>query len=75
MLPGVIKDGPLGESLNVLKKFSLCSVAAISGQINEFKCSKSLAVGVCEMSPAEATCSGGKGKFVSILHTASDKLW
>ncbi len=74
MLPGVIKAGSLGDALANLQKSSICSIAALSGTSPTFQLSRPLAVGTCDMSPTEVKASGGKGRFILILHTAEDKL-
>ncbi|EUB61565.1 Ligatin [Echinococcus granulosus] len=74
MMPDVIRDGPLGGHVNSLQKSSICSVAAIPEKAAHGKCSKPLAVGICNMSATEFGAAGDKDKAILILHTSRDKL-
>ncbi|VDK86145.1 unnamed protein product [Dibothriocephalus latus] len=74
MLPGVFKDGPFAENFADLCKGSACAVASFSGSPGSLQSSKALAVGLLEMSAADFKASGGKGVFVTVLHTARDRL-
>ncbi|VDM02101.1 unnamed protein product [Schistocephalus solidus] len=74
MLPGVFKDGPFAENFTDLCKGSVCAVASLSGSSDSVQTSKAVAVGLLAMSSADFQSSGGKGVFVTVLHTARDRL-
>lgn len=74
MLPGIIKSEKLDKGISNVQKSSVCAVRAISGAAPALHVSKALVVGVCDMSPTDVKTSGGKGRFLLVLHGAQDKL-
>lgn len=74
MLPGVLRSEPFLETFKTLTKGTVCAIAALSGEAPNFKVSKPLAVGLCEMSAADVSASNEHGKFISVIHVTDDKL-
>ena len=74
MVPGVVRVEPFGDQVKLLRRSSVCGIVAISGQSPDLKCSKPLAVGICNMDGSDLKGPDDKGKFVLVLHADGDKL-